>query len=72
MVEAGSSMGARIGHDGVMIDNALFRECYNDECQEDYKKWVHLRYSAADSLRYLHTKTNNFLYFINPADDMIL
>jgi hypothetical protein len=62
---------AKVGHDGVMVDNALFRECYNDKCQSDYKNWVHVRYSMADSLRYLYTKTNNLLYFINPADDKI-
>jgi hypothetical protein len=54
---------ARVGYDGLFIDNAYFRDCWNQECQEGYQAWIADNFSAEEIHRYftIPTKNNNYL-----------
>jgi hypothetical protein len=56
---------ARVGYDGVFIDNAYFRNCWNQECQQGYEIWMQKEFTAEHIGRYFTTTTNNLL--IDPS-----
>lgn len=50
---------ARVGYDGVFIDNAYFRDCWNQECQEGYLTWLESNFTTEEIRRYFTTNTTN-------------
>lgn len=52
---------ARVGYNGVFIDNSYMTPCWNQECQAGYQKWLQENFTAEETHRYFTTTTNNFL-----------
>jgi hypothetical protein len=46
---------ARVGYDGVFVDNAGFAACWNSACQEDYKNWLQQNFTTEEIRRYFTT-----------------
>jgi hypothetical protein len=46
---------ARVGYDGVYVDNAGFAACWNSECQEAYRNWLQENFTAEEIRRYFTT-----------------
>ena len=58
---------ARVGYDGVFVDNSDFTRCWNNECQEGYRKWLDENYEKKQIRRYFTTMTNNMLKGSDPG-----
>ena len=52
---------ARVGYDGVFLDNAYMTLCWNQECQEGYQEWLQENFTPEEIRRYFTTTTNNLL-----------
>jgi hypothetical protein len=56
---------ARVGYDGLFIDNSFLTRCWNQECQEGYQEWLQNTFTAEEIRRYFTTTTSNLL--IDPS-----
>lgn len=56
---------ARVGYDGAFIDNAYFRRCWNQECQEGYQAWLQENFTPDEIRRYFTTTTNTTKSLLN-------
>jgi hypothetical protein len=52
---------ARIGFQVAFVDNTLFGNCWNEECQVGYRAWLATKYSKAEITR-LFTVSTSLLY----------
>src|SRR5206468_6639471 len=50
---------ARVGYDGVFVDNSFFSNCYNSECQQGYRDWLKANFTEDEIRRYFTTKTTD-------------